>query len=183
MAWARAARLEERHDVAISWMPYELHPEIPDGGQINNRKFRAIAKLADDLELPFLAPKKFRPTRRAHQAVLLMDHIDPANTRLLMDRLFEAIWVKELDIESPQVLSELIADSEMPTDLLQRVVLSDELKPAISVSVNKALEWGITGTPSWVIDNKLMVPGLQEDDFFDRVITKLAANRAEIREP
>ena len=183
MAWARAARLEEQHDVAISWMPYELHPEIPDGGQINNRRFTAIAKLAAEMELPFLAPKKFRPTRRAHQAVLLMDYIKPANTPLLMNRMFEAIWVEELDIESPEILFELMSDSEIPADVVQRVVLSDELKPAIGVSVRKALEWGITGTPSWVIDNKLMVPGLQEDDFFDRVITKLAANRAEIREP
>jgi predicted DsbA family dithiol-disulfide isomerase len=112
-----------------------------------------------------------------------MDHIDPANTPLLMDRIFEAIWVEELDIESPQVLSDLMSDSEVPSDLLQRVVLGDELKPAIGVSVKKALEWGITGTPSWVIDNKLMVPGLQDDDFFDRVITKLDANRTKIREP
>ncbi len=183
MARARAARLKERHHVRIDWMPYELHPEIPDGGQINSRRFRAIAKLAADIGLPFVPPKKIRPSRRAHQAVLLMDHIDPANTPLLMDRIFEAIWVEELDIESPQVLSDLMSDFEVPSDLLQRVVLGDELKPAIGVSVTKALEWGITGTPSWVIDNKLMVPGLQDDDFFDRVITKLDANRTKIREP
>ena len=36
---------------------------------------------------------------------------------------------------------------------------------------------GATGTPSWVIDNKLMVPGLQDDEFFNRVITKLATTR------
>ena len=32
MARARAARLEARHEIAVSWLPYELHPEIPDGG-------------------------------------------------------------------------------------------------------------------------------------------------------
>ena len=40
--------------------------------------------------------------------------------------------------------------------------------------MERAHEWGATGTPSWVIDNKLMVPGLQDDDFFDRVIERLA---------
>ena len=160
-------------------MPYELHPEIPDGGRLNSRKFSVLADLADQMSLPFMAPKKFRPTRRAHQAALLVDHIDPGNSRLFMDNLFRAIWVEDLDIESPEVLLKLASSSIVPPDLLQRVVLNDELAPAIGASIKKALEWGITGTPSWVIDNRLMVPGLQDDDFFDRVITKLSANRPE----
>ena len=43
--------------------------------------------------------------------------------------------------------------------------------------MERAHAWGATGTPSWVIDNKLMVPGLQDDEFFDRVIQRLESIR------
>ena len=65
----------------------------------------------------------------------------------------------------------------MPAELIERVVNNDELWPAVASSMERAHAWGATGTPSWVIDNKLMVPGLQDDDFFDRVISKLLTVR------
>ena len=41
--------------------------------------------------------------------------------------------------------------------------------------MERAHAWGATGTPSWLIDNKLLVPGLQDDEFFDRVIVKMSS--------
>ena len=106
-----------------------------------------------------------------------MEHVAPGEASVYHDRLYAAVWDEEKNIEDPEVLSDLAADLSVPAELVERVVTNDELWPAVASSMERAHAWGATGTPSWVIDNKLMVPGLQDDDFFDRVINKLSTAR------
>lgn len=122
-------------------------------------------------------PSRFQPTRKAHQAALVVEHVSPEAIETYYDRLFGAIWVEERDIEDPTFLSGLANDLGVQTDLIERVLANDELWPAVVSSMERAHAWGATGTPSWVIDNKLMVPGLQDDEFFDRVINKMSSVR------
>ena len=122
-------------------------------------------------------PSRFYPTRKAHQAALVVEHVAPSEADVYHDRLYAAIWVEQMDIEDPELLSHLAADLSVSPGLIERVVVNDELWPAVVSSMERAHAWGATGTPSWVIDNKLMVPGLQDDDFFDRVINKLSMIR------
>tara|TARA_B100000579_G_scaffold392812_1_gene369018 strand:+ start:246 stop:644 length:399 start_codon:yes stop_codon:yes gene_type:complete len=119
-------------------------------------------------------PSRFQPTRKAHQAALVVEHVSPKAIETYHDRLSAAIWVEERDIEDPAFLSGLAQDLDVPPDLIERVLMNDELWPAVVSSMERAHAWGATGTPSWVIGNKLMVPGLQDDEFFDRVIEKLS---------
>ena len=175
MARARAARLEARHEIAVSWLPYELHPEIPDGGVPNERQFSTLQPIAEELGVRLVPPNRFHPTRRAHQAALVVEYASPKEATIYHDRIYASVWEDQLDIEDPEVLSELANDLAVPSEIIRRVVSNDELWPAVVSSMERAHEWGATGTPSWVIDNKLMVPGLQDDDFFDRIIERLAA--------
>jgi len=108
---------------------------------------------------------------------LVVEHASPSEVDIYHQRLYEAVWVEERDIEDPQTLSELAAGLSVPPELIERVVIEDELLPAVRSSMERAHAWGATGTPSWVIDNKLMVPGLQDDEFFDRVIQRLESIR------
>ena len=119
-------------------------------------------------------PSRFQPTRKAHQAALVVEHESPKAIETYHDRLSAAIWVEERDIEDPVFLSNLAQDLDVPPDLIERVLMNDELWPAVVSSMERAHAWGATGTPSWVIDTKLMVPGLQDDEFFDRVIEKMS---------
>ncbi len=154
-----------------------MHPEIPDGGNENTRNFSALLPLAEELEVVMNPPNRFYQTRKAHQAALAVEHVAPSEADVYHDRLYAAIWVEQMDIEDPELLSYLAADLSAPSELIERVVVNDELWPAVVSSMERAHAWGATGTPTWVIDNKLMVPGLQDDDFFDRVITKLSTIR------
>ena len=155
-------------------MPFELHPEIPDGGNPNSRRFRQIAPLAEAEGIPFNPPSVFRPTRRAHQAAMLIEHMDPAAAPAFHDRLFAAYWDAELDTEDPETLCELASHTAVEPHLIAETVATGGLLPAIGASMMRANEWGVSGTPAYVVDNKLHVPGLQEDEFWDRVISRLA---------
>jgi predicted DsbA family dithiol-disulfide isomerase len=103
-----------------------------------------------------------------------VEYASPEEATIYHDRIYASVWEDQLDIEDPEVLCDLANDLAVPSEIIHRVVSNDELWPAVISSMERAHEWGATGTPAWVIDNKLMVPGLQDDDFFDRVIDRLA---------
>jgi predicted DsbA family dithiol-disulfide isomerase len=166
-------RISQKHDIELTWMPFELHPEIPDGGNPSTRRFSQIAPLAEAEGIPFNPPSRFRPTRRAHQAAMLVSHVDPEGAARYHDRLFAAYWDVERDIEDPDVLSELAEDISVEPQHIVDTVTSGGLLPALGASMMRANEWGVTGTPAYVIAEMLHVPGLQEDQFWDRVITRI----------
>jgi predicted DsbA family dithiol-disulfide isomerase len=163
-------------------MPFELHPEFPDGGGVETkRRFSAIAPLAEAESIPFNPPERFRPSRRAHQAALLVEHTDDdaAAVQRFHDKLYAAYWDVELDVEDPAVLIELAADTAVDPALLEEAVLTGALLPALGASMVRANEWGATGTPSYLVANALLVPGLQDDEFFDRVVERLSRRLAD----
>lgn len=139
----------------------------------NTRRFSRIAQLAVEEGLPFNPPRRIRPTRLAHQAALFVEAEDPSNANGYHDRLFGAIWDQELDIEDPRVLIELAADTAADPAALAAVLETGALEQGIVDSTSEAWEWGISGTPSWVFDSRLMLPGVQDDNVFDRMITRM----------
>lgn len=120
-----------------------------------------------------MTPERLRPSAKAHQAALLVDHADPESSERYHDRLYGAYWESELDVTDPDVLVELAADVAVDPDTLRRVVVNDELMPALRASMARGHEWGVSGTPSWLLDGRLLIPGTQDDEFMDDIIRRL----------
>ena len=110
---------------------------------------------------------------------LLAQHLDPANAEVVFDRLFAAYWDQELDVEDPDLLATLMADTEVDPAMVAETLATDALLPALGTSMMRASEWGVSGTPAHVVANALHVPGLQEDEFWDRVITRIRERTGE----
>ncbi|WP_420624327.1 DsbA family oxidoreductase [Candidatus Poriferisodalis sp.] len=173
MARARAVQLAERHDLEITWLAYEIHPEVPAEGIEVRSGFDRVAALAEAEGIRFVSPKRLRNSAKAHQAALAVEHADPDAAERYHDRLYAAYWEDELDVTDPKVLVTLAADVAIDPDVLRRVVANDELLPALRASMARANEWGISATPSWLFDGRLVIPGAQDDDFMADVIRRL----------
>ena len=173
MARARAAPLAERHNLDISWLAYEIHPEVPVEGVEVRMSFDRVAALAEAEGIRFVTPKRLRNSARAHQAALAVEHADADASERYHDRLYAAYWEEELDVADPEVLVELASDVAIDPDVLRRVVANDELLPALRASMARANEWGISATPSWLLDGRLVIPGAQDDDFMADVVRRL----------
>ena len=89
--------------------------------------------------------------------------------------LFEAYWVKGLDIGSDEVLLEVAADAGMDRDEVayRLTAWSPDLLTAIEHETRAAVEIGVTGVPGWLMDGRLLVPGAQPHEVFERVLTRL----------
>jgi predicted DsbA family dithiol-disulfide isomerase len=90
-------------------------------------------------------------------------------------RLFEAYWVRGLDIGSDAILLEIAAAAGMDRDeVAQRLTAwSDDILTAIEHETRGAVEMGVTGVPGWLVDERLLVPGAQPYEVFERVLTRL----------
>jgi predicted DsbA family dithiol-disulfide isomerase len=89
--------------------------------------------------------------------------------------LFEAYWVDGRDLGDDAVLADLAAEAGMDRDDT-RAKLADWAPPLLEAIENEtrtAVEIGVTGVPGWLVDQRLLVPGAQPHEVFERALTRL----------
>ena len=163
----------------MNWLPFELHPEYPPGGlpradliarygaSFNERLRDRFA--AEGLEYnpnPDVIPNSFDALRLTELARELGRHDE------IHDRLMDAYWRDAVDLGDRDELRRLLHD--LPADHVERVLTTDEYSDRVRASTNEAVSVGVTGVPAWVIDGKLLVPGAQPREVFERVFEQLA---------
>ena len=94
-------------------------------------------------------------------------------------RLFDAYWARGRDIGDEQVLvEEGVAVGLEAADIVD--ALADERYfERVQADTRTALEMGAGGVPAWLIDQRLLVPGAQPHEVFDRVMERLGHARVD----
>jgi predicted DsbA family dithiol-disulfide isomerase len=162
----------------VNWLPFELHPEYPPGGlpradliarygdSFNERLRDRFA--AEGLEYnpnPDVIPNSFDALRLTELARELGRHDE------IHDRLMDAYWRDAVDLGDRDEQRRLLHD--LPADDVEHVLTTDEYSDRVRASTNEAVSVGVTGVPAWVIDGKLLVPGAQPREVFERVFEQL----------
>jgi predicted DsbA family dithiol-disulfide isomerase len=162
----------------VTWLPFELHPEYPPGGL---PRADLIARYGDSfherlrgrfteegLEYnpnPDVIPNSFDALRLGELARDLGRHDE------IHDRLMDAYWRDAVDLGDRDELRRLLHD--LPAEDVERILTTDEYSDRVRASTNQAVSAGVTGVPAWVIDGKLLVPGAQPREIFERVFEQL----------
>ena len=164
----------------MTWLPFYLHPEYPPGGlpradlimryggTFHERLRDRFAE--EGLEYnphPDLIPNTFDALRLTELARDLGRHEE------IHDRLMDAYWRDGVNLGDRDELRRLLHD--LPTDDVERVLATDELRDRVLASTEQAQSVGINGIPAWVIDGKLLVPGAQPREVFEQVFEQLEA--------
>ncbi len=88
-------------------------------------------------------------------------------------RLFEAYWVRGLDLGDEDVLvAEGRAIGLAAADIIAAIG-SPAYAERISAYTQAASELGAGGVPAWLIDERLLVPGAQPHEVFERILGRL----------
>lgn len=175
----RTALLESL-GVAVTPLAYELHPEIPPAGLAlsEHRGRRLYDRLATECEavgLPFTKPSVIPNTRRALETAEWVRAHDPGRLDRLHRALFAAVFEQALPIHDPDALDEVVASVGADAAAARRAVVAGELTRAVDANKADALEHGVTGTPAWLIDDRLLIPGVQPREHFQRMVARLRA--------
>ena len=88
-------------------------------------------------------------------------------------RLFDAYWARGRDIGDEQVLVEEGAAVGLEAADVIDALADVRYTERVQADTRAALEMGAGGVPAWLIDQRLLVPGAQPHEVFDRVMERL----------
>ena len=188
---ALAAR--DDHPVTIEWPPFQLNPDMPEGGMDRRAylegKFggkegavRAYAPVVEHaqkagLTINFEGIQRTPNTLDAHRLIHWAGIEHKQNT--IVDALFEAYFVQGRDIGDHEVLADVADSAEMDASVVTRLLASDADKAEISARDAHSRKMGISSVPTFIVAQQHAVPGAQTPELWGKVIDELTAQAAE----
>jgi len=173
----RTARLQAM-GVAVTVMPFELHPEVPPEGWTvaegrGRRLYQRIAAECAAAGMPFNRPSRIPNSRRALATSEWVRVNAPEAHPVLHRSLFDALFVEGQAIDDPDVLDGLVAAANVDAAACRSAVDAGAMDAAVAASREAAFDAGATGTPSWFLDDRLLIAGLQAPEVYERMVTRL----------
>ncbi|MCO5091641.1 DsbA family oxidoreductase [Bosea sp. (in: a-proteobacteria)] len=178
--------LEERF--AITWLPYELNPEMPaegmDRAQYLEAKFGPgkrreievrLSEAALESGVTFNWAKVTRSvnTRMAHMLVAAAATVQRGGE--MTGALFKAYWQDGRDIGDLETLIQIAVEQGFDGEAARDELANDELRETVIGLEDHARKVGVTGVPFFIIDGKLAVSGAQPPDVWAQVFQQVLA--------
>jgi predicted DsbA family dithiol-disulfide isomerase len=136
-----------------------------------------VRQMILDSGLPEPNPPEVIPNTMPALALTAWASTQPGGAKPLHDLLFQRYWVDGQNVSEDRVLLDAAEEAG-----LDRAAAADALADPYWVEVVRgetvqAQAMGAGGVPAWVIDERVLVPGAQPHEVFERVLEKLAELR------
>jgi predicted DsbA family dithiol-disulfide isomerase len=185
----RALEKHPDHPFEIEWHPFQLNPEMPEGG-MDRREYletkfggrenaaRVYARIDEAAQAAGLAinwegievtPNTLDAHRLIHWAQL------EGRQTPVVAALFRAYWREGRDIGAREVLLDLAGGAGLDREMTLRLFESGADVEDIRARDAHARERGVTGVPTFVVANRHVVPGAQPPEFWSQVIEEIVA--------
>ena len=113
-------------------------------------------------------------TRKAHNL------IHYANTKgkqaEMKSRIFKAYFTEGRNVDDIDELISMANEIGLSTDNLKDVLVNEAFNNAIDTDIYESRQIGVRGVPHFVIDNKFVINGAQEQKVFSQTIEKAYAD-------
>lgn len=126
----------------------------------------------DEAGLPY-APALDKVPNSKHAQMLGELARDRGRFEALHPGLFDAYWARGRDIGDERVLIEEGTAAGLEESEIIDALQNQSYRERIDAGTSEALEFGAGGVPAWLIDQRLLVPGAQPHDVFERVLERL----------
>jgi predicted DsbA family dithiol-disulfide isomerase len=174
--------LERRPEIVpeISWRPFQLNPDMPDGGmtradylaakfggsQHASRIYEAVtdAGMAIGIGFAFERIRRTPATRDAHRLVRRAEAEGRAGA--LVEALFQAYFTAGQDLGEPAVLIAAAREAGLDPDDAARFLADGRGLGAMLEEEREARRIGINAVPCFIFDGQYAVSGAQEPEFF-----------------
>ncbi len=192
---ARLEKALESHHlperVAITWLPYELNPDMPAEGMDRtaylDAKFGAGKRKEIEIRLSEAALEsgvtfnwarvtKSVNTRMAHMLVAAASTVQRGTE--MKAALFKAYWQDGRDIGDLDTLVAIAGEQGFDEQAARDELTNEELRETVIGLEAHAQQVGVTGVPFFIIDGKLAVSGAQTGDVWAQVFKQVLSDAA-----
>ena len=178
-------QLKSEYDVTVEWSPYLLRPDMPAEGM------ELDASIKDHM-----AQSRQRLEQMAHTAGMEMvfsEHI--SNSRRALEAteyakeqskgeefhgaVFHKLYGEGQDISNWDVLRAAAQEVGLNAGDMEREIESGKYVAVLEEQLAKTLSVGITGVPTYIINDKYSIVGAQPYEVFKDVIVRLESEKTE----
>lgn len=177
----RADRLRRDLNVKIDWRGIEIHPEYPPEGIPSDRLNRSymerawtfVRALAKEDGLLIREPKKVSNTRTS---LRLAEYAkDNGKFQAYHDEMFKAYFQEQKDINDIPTLKAICKKAGLNPDEAEKIIESNAYDDRIRAHEMEASTLGITGVPTFVIGDQILV-GAQHYNVLRDTVRNQAGN-------
>ncbi len=173
-------KLTAEQGAQVEWRPFYLRPDTPPEGSELPAYVRArmagaqerLKQMARAAGMEMVFPSRIPNTRRAHEAT----EYARAHGKLIEFHrvVFRLYYAEGKDISQWDVLNAAALEIGLDADEMQRAVEDGRYTRAVEEQIAMAQELGITGVPTYVLNDKYAIVGAQPYEAFQRVLGRLA---------
>ncbi len=185
------AQFEEEFEVAVTWWPFELHPETPPGGvdvdEILRRTGRGRAYSENLKAYAAEAGLKLASNRwlaNSHRSLELAEFArDRGKFSEVHEALFRAYFEDAQDIGAAPVIEAIAAAAGLDVEEWRVEALLGRYGALIDRTTLLARQKGVASTPAIIFDDRMVVTGAQDYLVYQDVLRRLGATPRPPRRP
>ncbi len=172
--------LKAEYKVDVEWRPYYLRPDTPpEGMELPEYIIKARASGADERlqnmaklhGMEFKSPDRIFNTRIAHEAT---EYAREHGMGLEFHRVvFRKVYAEGLDISKWEILRSAAEEVGLDADDMQVVVDGGKYTAEVAAQVRQAQQIGVTGVPTYVINDRYAVVGAQPYEVFKNALGQI----------
>jgi predicted DsbA family dithiol-disulfide isomerase len=184
----RALEARPEHALTIQWHPFQLNPDMPEGG-MDRREYletkfggkenavRIYARIAGaaeaaGLKIDFGAIQRTPNTIDAHRLIHWAG-LEGRQTAVV-SRLFKAYFEEGRDIGDREVLLSIAEGVGLDREMIARLFDSGADLEDIRARDEHARQRGVTGVPTFVLANQHVLPGAQPTELWLQIIDEIS---------
>lgn len=179
--------------VAVTWLPYELNPDMPAEGMDRtaylDQKFgpgkrREIeirlseAALESGVTFNWSGVTKSVNTRMAHMLVAAASTVQRGTE--MKAALLKAYWQDGRDVGDPDTLVAIATELGFDEQAVRDELANGELRETVIGLEDHARKVGVDGVPFFIIDGKLAVSGAQPPEVWAKVFRQAMQARRDV---
>jgi predicted DsbA family dithiol-disulfide isomerase len=173
-------RLKQEYDVDVDWRPFYLYWDTPPEGRelpAHVQRARAggseerLRTIALSYGMEFRSTERIYNTRLAHEATEYARENGKANE--FHKSLFRRVYAEGQDPSQWPVLRATAQEVGLNAEEMQQLVESNHYTDDVEEQVRWAQQIGVTGVPTYVINERYAVVGAQPYEVFKNAVTQI----------
>jgi predicted DsbA family dithiol-disulfide isomerase len=173
-------KLKKEHNVDVEWRPFYLYFDTPpEGRELPERIKQARAngseerlrQIAQSYGMEFVSTQRIYNTRLAHEATEYAREHGKGNEYHQV--VFRKVYAEGQDPSQWDVLRSAAEEVGLDADEMQREVEAEKYMATVVDRVRWAYQIGVTGVPTYVINNKYAIVGAQPYEVFQGALEQI----------
>lgn len=173
-------KLKEEFNVDVEWRPFYLYFDTPpEGRELSEHIKRARANgseerlrlIANAYGMDFESTERIYNTRIAHEATEYAREHGKGNE--FHKIVFRKVYADGQDPSKWNVLRSAAEEAGLNADEMQREVESEKYKINVEEQVKWAYQIGVSGVPTYVINDRYAVVGAQPYEVFKNALAQI----------